>query len=44
MAVLGLIGGIPLALALLTVFLVYKANVGDLYALPGFGRVVRWAV
>lgn len=42
-AVLGLIGGIPLALGVVAVLLVYKARVGDLYALPGFGPVVRWA-
>jgi len=43
-AVLSLIGGVPLVVGVVAVLLVYKARVGDLYALPGLGRIVRWAV
>lgn len=42
-AVLGLIAGIPLAVAGVAVGLMYKANVGDLYTLPGLGWIVRRA-
>lgn len=42
--ILGLIGGIPLAVVVVGAILTYKARVGDLYTLPGFGRVVRWAL